>query len=241
MSLSTMRRAVSTIRERPNVSCIKGVTHHEADERVEIEMDDPCARPRLHLDLQDLPHLLETHREVSLVPVTGFGWIQIFHQTKRYTSDESERAPGTGLCYFIVKQDTTLAWSKMKPESRLESSVLCQFTDLLVKVADGIPGNYPPCIDEDGLKWLRGKGLTRDADYKSSDSASSSRQDNTLQHVDECCICMEPKASHAWSNCNHPEPVVCEDCGKQFKKGTPCPVCRTKGKVVPFKKAPPKK
>ena len=176
-----MRRQVSTVRKRPIVSRIKGVTHHEAEERVLIEME-PGVRPHLHLHIQDLPHLFITHREVSLVPVTGKGWIQIYEATKS-DSLKWERTPGSGLCYFILKKDATLPWSVLKPESVLHSSVLCQFTELLVKVADGTPGKYPPCIDEDGLKWLCEKGFTRDADYKSSSSASSSLQGNTLQHV----------------------------------------------------------
>ena len=70
-----MRREVSTIRQRPITSRIKEVTHHEADARVEIEME-PGVRPHLHLWIQDLPHLFITHPAVSLVPVMGFGWIQ---------------------------------------------------------------------------------------------------------------------------------------------------------------------
>ena len=109
-----------------------------------------------------------------------------------------------------------------------------------MSVANGTAGDYLPCIDEEGLQWLRKKGITCD-EYRSNISASSRQQSKTSQPAVECCICMENLATHSWSNCKHPEALVCKACGeamvKRIRGVTECPVCRTKGKVRPFKTA----
>ena len=139
-----------------------------------------------------------------------------------------------------ARKDTTRPWSKQTPESMLCSSPICQFTELLVSVANGTAGHYPPCIDEEGLQWLHKKGITHDR-YRSNISASPIQQSKTLQPAAVCCICMECTATHSWSNCKHPsqdpEALVCKGCGELWmnkrKGGTECPLCRTNGKVKP--------
>ena len=175
-----------------------------------------------------------------MVPVTGIGWIDIYRATKGATT-EAVSAREAGLCVFLAKEDTTRPWSKQKPESRLCSSPICQFTDLLVSVANGTAGDYPPCIDEEVYSGFAKRVRIACDEYRSHIPASSRQQSKTPQPAAECCTCMENLATHSWSNCKHPEALVCKACGetvmKRIRGVTECPVCRTKGKVRPFKTA----
>ena len=89
--------------------------------------------------------------------------------TKKGKGATSQKVSGQahGLCVFLARVDTTRPWSKQLPDSRLRCSAICQFPDLLVSVANGTSGNYPPCIDEEGLQWLHKKGITHDR-YRSN-------------------------------------------------------------------------
>ena len=109
----------------------------------------------------DLEDVLTKSPEISMVPVTGIGWIDIYQATKCATT-EAVSSRETGLCVFLARKDTSRPWSKQTPESILCSSPICQFTELLVSVANGTAGDYPPCIDEEGLQWLRKQGTACD-------------------------------------------------------------------------------
>ena len=187
----------------------------------------------------DLEDVSKENPEISMVPVTGIGWIEIYRATKGATT-QAVSAREKGLCVFLARKDTTRPWSNQTPESMLCSSPICQFTELLVSVANGTAGDYPPCIDEEGLQWLRKKGIACD-EYRSHIPASSRQQSKTPQPAAGFCICMENLATHSWSNCKHPEAVVCKGCGetivKRLRGLTECPVCRTKGNLRPFKTA----
>ena len=189
---STMRYIVEVKEGRPTRCRITEVTHEKTHSVIEF---DTSKDPPVYEQVGLLEDTFASNPAISMVPVTSFGWIDILENT-RCACSEDVSASARGLCLFLARVDTTRPWSEQKPESKMRTSKICKFTELLVKVAKGAPGNYPPCIDEDGLKWLRGKGLTRDADYKSSSSASSSLQGNTLQHVAECCVCLELSLIH---------------------------------------------
>ena len=124
---------------------------------------DTSKGPPKGLPVRLLEDAFTSDPAISMVPVTSCGWIDLLENTRSALSEDVS-ASARGLCVFLAREDAARPWSDQKPESMLRASKICQFTELLVKVADGTPGKYPPCIDEDGLKWLCEKGFTRDAD-----------------------------------------------------------------------------
>ena len=170
-----------------------------------------------YLIVGELERSFTNHPEISMVPVTGTGWIDIYQATKGATT-QAVSARAKGLCVFLARKDTTRPWSKQTPESMLCSSPICQFTELLVSVANGTAGDYPPCIDEEVYSGFAKRVRIACDEYRSHIPASSRQQSKTPQPAAECCTCMENLATHSWSNCKHPEALVCKACGEAMVK-----------------------
>ena len=99
--MSTLRKEVEVTQRAPRcrVKEVIHKTHHTV-------VDCGTSNPASYLIVGELEQPFTNHPEISMVPVTGFGWIDLYEKRKHATT-QSVSDQAHGLCVFLARVDTT--------------------------------------------------------------------------------------------------------------------------------------